>query len=105
MNLPHPALMALGFVGQALFSARFLVQWLVSEHRRQSTIPLAFWYLSVCGGATLLTYAVLRHDPVFVVGQAGGLVVYLRNLMLLRQTRSRSPVGPSRAENVAKTAP
>jgi lipid-A-disaccharide synthase-like uncharacterized protein len=96
MSLPHPSLMAFGFVGQALFSARFLVQWLVSEHRRQSTIPLAFWYLSIGGGATLLTYAALRHDPVFVVGQAGGLVVYIRNLMLLRQGHAPNSAGRSR---------
>ena len=101
MNLPHPALMALGFVGQALFSARFLVQWLVSERRRQSTIPLAFWYLSIGGGATLLTYAILRHDPVFVVGQAGGLVVYVRNLMLVRRERGQAPASPGRPDDAS----
>lgn len=103
MSLPHPNLMAFGFVGQALFSARFFVQWLVSEHRRESVIPLAFWYFSVLGGVTLLTYAVLRHDPVFVVGQAGGLVVYVRNLMLLRREHQRSSDGTSRAEDALES--
>ncbi len=87
MNLPSNALMALGFAGQALFSARFLVQWAVSEARRQSVIPLAFWYFSIAGGLILLTYAVLRHDPVFTVGQLGGLIVYARNLVLIHRQR------------------
>lgn len=79
--------MAFGFLGQALFSARFIVQWLVSETRRESVIPMAFWYFSIAGGLTLLVYAVLRHDPVFILGQAAGLVVYARNLMLIRKQR------------------
>lgn len=87
MNLPSTPLMAFGFLGQALFSARFIVQWLVSERRRESVIPLAFWYFSIAGGLTLLIYAVLRHDPVFTLGQLAGLVVYARNLMLIRKQR------------------
>lgn len=89
MTLPSNALMALGFAGQALFSARFLVQWAVSEARRESIIPLAFWYFSIAGGLVLLTYAILRHDPVFIVGQVGGLIVYTRNLILISQRRRR----------------
>lgn len=77
-----------GFAGQALFSARFLVQWLYSEHRRRSTIPLAFWYFSLAGGSTLLAYAIYKQDPVFIVGQAAGLGIYLRNLQLISKTRS-----------------
>ncbi|MFD1797379.1 hypothetical protein FQV27_10460 [Paracoccus aurantiacus] len=76
-----------GFLGQALFSARFIVQWLASERSRQSVIPLAFWWLSVAGGTTLLTYAIWRRDPVFIIGQGTGLFVYARNLMLIRQHR------------------
>jgi len=87
VNLPSTPLMAFGFLGQALFSARFIVQWLVSERRRESVIPLAFWYFSIAGGLTLLIYAVLRHDPVFTLGQLAGLVVYARNLMLIRKQR------------------
>ncbi|MBY0351273.1 lipid-A-disaccharide synthase N-terminal domain-containing protein [Tabrizicola sp.] len=74
----------IGFLGQALFSARFLVQWIVSEVRRESIVPYVFWWFSLGGGATLLAYAIWRQDPVFITGQAFGLVVYLRNLMLIR---------------------
>lgn len=74
----------LGILGQALFSARFLVQWLASEARRRSVVPAAFWWLSLAGGAALLAYAMWRRDPVFIVGQGFGLLVYLRNLTLLR---------------------
>lgn len=78
---------SIGFLGQALFSARFIIQWLASERSRQSVVPLAFWWFSLAGGATLLSYALWRGDPVFVLGQGLGLVVYLRNLMLIRQHR------------------
>lgn len=74
----------LGILGQALFSARFLVQWLASEARRRSVVPAAFWWLSLAGGAALLAYAMWRRDTVFIVGQGFGLLVYLRNLTLLR---------------------
>lgn len=87
-------MLILGFAGQALFSARFIVQWLVSERRKESTVPLAFWYLSLAGGGTLLTYAVLRRDPVFILGQTGGLVVYIRNLVLIKHKRNRGPGEP-----------
>lgn len=90
MNIPPTTLMLLGFAGQALFSARFIVQWAVSESRRESVIPLAFWYFSVAGGLVLLTYAILRHDPVFVVGQLGGLAVYVRNLILIFRRRRQA---------------
>jgi lipid-A-disaccharide synthase-like uncharacterized protein len=73
--------------GQALFSARFLVQWLVSEKRRESVIPVAFWYLSLAGSAVLLTYAIYRKDPVFILGQSMGSIIYLRNLWLIREKR------------------
>lgn len=84
------AWIAVGFLGQALFSLRFVVQWLSSERRGRSNIPVAFWYFSVAGGATLLAYAIHRQDPVFIVGQAGGLLIYLRNLHLISRER-RAP--------------
>ena len=74
-----------GFVGQAFFSARFLVQWIASERKRQSVVPTWFWIFSLLGGSTLLVYAIYRRDPVFILGQAAGLVVYARNLMLIRR--------------------
>lgn len=83
--------LVVGFMGQALFSARFLVQWVSSERRKRSVVPLAFWYFSVGGGATLLAYAIHRQDPVFIVGQFAGLFIYLRNLQLIyRQRRTEA---------------
>ena len=76
----------LGFVAQGLFTMRFLVQWIASERQRKSVVPVAFWYLSVAGGGLLLAYAIHRKDPVFILGQATGLLVYVRNLMLRRSS-------------------
>ena len=72
----------LGFAAQGLFTMRFLVQWIASERQKRSVVPRSFWYLSVVGGALLLVYAIYRRDPVFILGQATGLIVYVRNLML-----------------------
>ncbi|MFA6164734.1 MAG: lipid-A-disaccharide synthase N-terminal domain-containing protein [Methylobacter sp.] len=72
--------LVIGFLGQALFSARFLVQWIKSEREKKSVFPIAFWYFSIAGGVTLLAYAVYRNDPVFIVGQLTGLFIYFRNL-------------------------
>lgn len=73
-----------GFLGQALFSARFVLQWLASERARRSVVPKAFWYFSIGGSAVLLAYAIHRTDPVFIAGQAAGFGIYLRNLYLLK---------------------
>jgi len=75
----------LGLAGQVLFGSRFLVQWITSEIRHESVIPRAFWLLSLGGGVLLLAYAVIKRDPVFILGQAAGLLVYSRNLALLRR--------------------
>ncbi len=72
--------LVIGFLGQGLFSARFIVQWLKSEREKKSVFPIAFWYFSIAGGVTLFAYAVHRQDPVFIVGQLTGLFIYLRNL-------------------------
>ena len=77
--------LAIGFLGQALFSARFMVQWIASERARRSIVPKAFWFFSLGGGVTLLAYALYRQDPVFIVGQGAGLFIYVRNLMLIRR--------------------
>jgi len=66
------------------------VQWISSERKRESHIPIQFWYLSLVGGAIMAAYAIHRRDPVFVVGQMSGLIVYVRNLMLIHAQR-RSP--------------
>jgi lipid-A-disaccharide synthase-like uncharacterized protein len=84
--------LAIGLIGQALFSARFVVQWLYSEKVKKSVIPTAFWYFSVGGGATLLAYAIHREDPVFIIGQGAGLFVYFRNLQFLwRDNGKKAP--------------
>jgi lipid-A-disaccharide synthase-like uncharacterized protein len=80
-----PFWFALGLAGQAVFFSRFLVQWIASERAGRSTIPRAFWWLSLTGAMLLLAYAIHRKDPVFVLGQAFGWVVYVRNLVLLRR--------------------
>lgn len=76
-----------GFIGQLLFTARFLVQWISSEIKKESHIPVAFWYLSILGGLILLSYAIYRRDPVFILGQSFGVVVYLRNLRLIYKNK------------------
>jgi lipid-A-disaccharide synthase-like uncharacterized protein len=81
--------LGIGLFGQALFSMRFLVQWLTSEREGRSTIPLAFWYFSVGGGVTLLAYAIHRVDPVFIIGQLTGLFIYARNLQLIVRERRK----------------
>ncbi|MCM8778819.1 MAG: lipid-A-disaccharide synthase N-terminal domain-containing protein [Candidatus Omnitrophica bacterium] len=75
----------LGFTAQFFFFLRFFVQWIVSEKKGKSTIPLAFWYLSLLGGTLLLIYALYRQDPVFILGQAMGMVIYVRNLILIKK--------------------
>ncbi|MFH0962913.1 MAG: lipid-A-disaccharide synthase N-terminal domain-containing protein [Planctomycetota bacterium] len=81
--LGNPWLYALGFSGQLVFMTRFIVQWIASERRKRSVIPITFWYLSIGGAALLLVYAVMDRDPVFIVSQSLGIVVYFRNLVLL----------------------
>jgi len=88
-----------GFLGQAIFAARFIVQWIMSEKKRESYVPIAFWYLSICGGIVLLIYAIYKKDPVFMLGQASGLIVYVRNLMLIvnkkNSKRDENPYVPN----------
>jgi len=84
----QPVWFALGLVGQAAFFSRFVVQWIASERARRSVVPRAFWWLSIVGSGLLLVYAIHRRDPVFVLGQAFGWVVYTRNLMLLQRSAS-----------------
>ena len=73
----------LGFVAQGFFTMRFVVQWIASERARKSVIPVAFWFFSIGGGALLLVYELYRRDPVFIAGQALGLLVYFRNLYFI----------------------
>ena len=91
----------IGFAGQALFSTRFVLQWIASERARRSIVPKAFWYFSLAGSAVLLSYAIHRKDPVFIVGQAAGLFIYLRNLSLIARetTRAAGQVAPGEEDH------
>ena len=88
----------LGLLGQACFFSRFLVQWVASEKKKRSVVPTAFWYLSIVGGALVLVYAVWRRDPIFILGQAVGLLVYARNLILIHAKVNRQQRARSRAD-------
>ena len=75
----------IGFVGQGLFASRFIFQWIYSEKKGESSIPIIFWYLSIFGGIGLLTYAIFRKDPVIIIGQLFGILIYMRNLILIHK--------------------
>lgn len=79
----------IGFGGQLLFMLRFVVQWITSELRGKSIVPIYFWYFSIGGATILLLYAIHIEDPVFIVGQSGGLIIYIRNLMLIAKDKKK----------------
>lgn len=85
------AWLILGFVAQFFFFMRFFVQWVVSEKKGKSIIPNTFWYLSILGGALLLVYSIYRRDPVFILGQSMGLIIYLRNIVLINKEKAGAP--------------
>lgn len=80
--------LGVGLAGQFFFTMRFLVQWLYSEKKKQSVVPVSFWIFSILGSLMLLSYAIYRRDPVFILGQSFGCVVYFRNLHLIYRTKS-----------------
>jgi lipid-A-disaccharide synthase-like uncharacterized protein len=82
--------LGLGLVAQAIFASRFVVQWISSERAGQSVVPVAFWYLSLGGALLLLSYAIYRRDPVFIIGQSVGGFIYARNLALIARKRAVS---------------
>lgn len=77
-----------GFIGQGLFSMRFIIQWIASERAGRSVIPFSFWIFSLGGSVLLLTYAIYRKDPVFILGQAPNVLIYSRNIYLLKKGRA-----------------
>ena len=85
--------LGVGLLGQAVFASRFLVQWLKSEMEGRSVLPVVFWYLSLAGILLLLAYSIHRQDVVFVLGQSGGLLIYARNLYLIRRERDAALAG------------
>lgn len=91
---------AIGMLGQVMFFMRFFVQWLASEKYKKSTVPDAFWYFSIAGGAILLTYAIYKDEWVFIVGQAAGLLIYIRNIYLIKTQHMRdlNPVADPAAD-------
>lgn len=96
--------LVLGFTAQAMFTMRFLVQWIASERRKESVVPVSFWYFSIVGSLMLLTYAIYRKDPVFILGQSAGSIVYFRNLYLISMKRKRDESGVVKAAEIAKDA-
>lgn len=84
--------LAIGFLGQGLFFGRWVIQWIASERKAESRVPIAFWYMSLIGGLITLAYAIYRNDPVFISGQGIGTAVYVRNLMLIYRPNQANPV-------------
>ena len=82
--------LSVGFLGQGLFASRFIFQWIYSERKGESSIPIIFWYLSIFGGFGLLVYAIYRKDPVIITGQAFGIFIYLRNLFLIYKKQNEN---------------
>jgi len=81
-------MLVIGFTGQFFFFMRFFLQWLYSEKYKKSIIPVAFWYFSLLGSVFLLTYAIMRKDIVFIVGQSTGMFIYARNLYFIYREKS-----------------
>lgn len=84
-NIDWNFFMILGLVGQGLFSTRFIIQWMASEKAKKSVVPYSFWIFSMLGSLFLLTYAIYRKDPVFILGQAPNLLIYGRNMYLIKK--------------------
>jgi lipid-A-disaccharide synthase-like uncharacterized protein len=80
---------AVGFAGQALFFSRWIIQWIASEKRKKSYVPLSFWFVSLTGAFLVLVYAIQRHDPVFILAQLVGICNYSRNIALIRRQQRR----------------
>lgn len=99
-------LVAFGLIGQFLFMMRFVAQWVASEKAKRSTVPEIFWYFSVGGGFVLLIYAIMRHDVVFIIGQATGLFIYARNIFFIWRARiqHRASVPDAVFEELAQRA-
>ncbi len=91
--------LVIGFAGQILFSLRFLVQWMASEKQKKSGVPVSFWYFSLGGSFLLLAYAIHRQDPVFILGQSMGFVIYIRNLVLIDREKRGTQIAESCKES------
>ncbi len=78
---------SVGFVGQAVFGMRFVVQWIASERRQESVVPVAFWYLSFFGSVIVLSYVIYRRDPVLIPSFSLNLLIYMRNLYFIHRKK------------------
>ncbi len=81
-------MLILGAAGQVIFTFRFILQWLYSERVRESVLPVSFWIVSLLGSSLIITYAIIRRDPVLILGQAFGFIVYTRNIMIYYQGKA-----------------
>ncbi len=95
--------LTIGFIAQAMFSMRFIIQWIASERARRSIVPEVFWYFSAAGGTMLFAYAIYRMDPVFILGQGTGLAIYARNIYFI-WVEKKTPNGDSGPEELPPAA-
>lgn len=87
MTVEEVVWVSVGLFGQAMFSMRFIIQWIVSEKKRDSVVPIAFWYFSIAGASIVLAYGIYKLEPVLIVGQSTGFVIYLRNLYFIHKRK------------------
>jgi lipid-A-disaccharide synthase-like uncharacterized protein len=90
VTLTNSSWVAIGLAGQFFFTMRFVLQWIATEKKKKSVIPVSFWYFSILGSIILLCYSVYRQDPVFILGQAFGMTVYFRNLYFVRKEKNHA---------------
>jgi len=83
-----------GFVGQATFGGRFILQWIVSEYKKKSHVPTAFWFISLVGSLILLVYSVHRHEPIFILGFSINTLIYVRNIHLIHKHAKTGEITP-----------
>ena len=95
--------LGVGFAAQIMFGSRFLVQWIASEREGRSIVPVSFWFLSLGGGILLLSYAIWRMDPVFILGQSTGALIYSRNLYMIRRERKQLKLEQAAESHVNQT--
>ena len=89
----HPVWFIIGFTGQVTFGARFILQWIVSEYKKRSHVPVAFWYISIIGSIILLIYSIHRRDLIFMLGLSLNTLIYVRNLHLIHKHGTKEPAG------------
>ena len=90
----EPVWTTVGFVGQATFGGRFILQWIVSEYRKRSHVPTAFWFMSLIGSLVLLVYSIHRREPIFVLGFSINTLIYVRNIHLIYKHKNASGETP-----------